>query len=425
MEHLRVMADKIGVGWLLGGLALLAVLVMVPGVLLLSATLPQADDYCVAAQVQRVGLWQFGHDVYFGWSGRVVSHVLIGLPVWLAAQWGGGWVVWLGILNGVVMGLCLLAMVALWRVLLGSWRWALLLAVVGTAWLWWHWLGVRDAVYWWAAVATYTTGLPLLCMIVVGMVGVVARQWWWRIAGFLLAAVGLALMSSLNEPLAVLGVALAVGFLGYLGMGKLGYQDMRVSGSQVVFGILLLVLAFGALVVLVAAPGNTVRVSVSTAPQGLVTALVAGIPMGIGFVLAQVNVALLVWLGWVAAVIRFLKLGRERGQLWQLVAILGGMMVAVVVLTPALGLYANGESLAPRTLNQMLYMLWLGLSLVVGWMVMEFKFKVRQEEVWLKVVSVALVIVLVSNVPLMRAVNDMRRVGDFTASFAERERLLA
>lgn len=396
----------------LGGALVFA---LVPLFWLLGASLPQADDTCLARHLHSTSLWGVGEFIYFNWSGRVLSHWLMALPGWAAVQNLLPFATALQVGNFVMLVVLLLTMVLACRQLLGTWRLGSLAGVLLLAWWAWHLISPVDAFYWYSATAAYTMILPLTLGMLGGLLGLLSRHVAVQVGAWGLAVLMGVALTSMHELSAILALGLSLMTLAYLWWWRLPKRSLALAGGLVAAVVVGLLITF-------LAPGNAVRISASGTGQSLLVALVGGLPIGLGWVLAQLNVALAVWLAAWAVLVQRVR-PKSASVLWPLAAWLGVGLVGLVVLAPAMGLMANGESLPPRAENILHFWLVWGLMLLVGWAVQRYglpRLLVRYQHS----VLLALAVVIVASPTWVRAVNDTRRVPGLQAAYAQREALL-
>lgn len=418
-------------GW--GAVLAAAALALLPLLALLPFSLPMADDFCLPRHLHRMELLELGGWVYMTWSGRVLSHLLIALPGAVMLE---GWLsfrhaVMLG--NAVVLGLVGLSLLAVARLALPviakpwrRWPLAAALAVTSLGWLAWHLPSARDAWFWYAAGVTYTVMIPLFVLSFLGLATVLWARSGWLLLSVPVTAAALVAMGSLNElaALLVLGIMGVVASTAQLAPQWLQVTQASRANRQWCLWLLVGMAVVGLLVVL-GAPGNAVRTAASTAPMPVLVAVAGGLPLGLGWLLNTLNVALALWLLCVALLVRQHGGNLKFWRLWALVAV---PLLGLVLLAPVVGLYANGESLPMRTLNQLYFQLWFGLTGLVGWLSLRTRGKPHcwagLDQPWLKLAPLALALSVVCEPGLIRAVNDVRRGPGVVAAFDAREAML-
>jgi hypothetical protein len=410
-----------------GAMALLPLLALLP------FSLPMADDFCMPRHLHRMGLLDLGGWVYLNWSGRMLSHMLIALPGAVMLE---GWLsfrhaVVLG--NMLVLGMVSLCLLAVARLALPPmphpgqrWGVAVALAATSLGWLAWHLPSARDAWFWYAAGVTYTVMIPLLVLSFLGLAVALWARGGWLLLSVPLTAAALVAVGSLNElaALLALGSTAVVALAAQLAPQWLHLPPASRANRQWCLWLLVGVAVVSLLVVL-GAPGNAVRVAASTAPMPVLVAVAGGLPLGLGWLLNTLNLVLALWLLCVALLVR-----QHGGNLrfWRLWALLAVPLLGLVLVAPVVGLYANGESLPVRTLNQLYFQLWFGLTGVMGWLSLRTRGKPHcwagLDQPWLKLAPLALALSVVGEPGLIRAVNDMRRGPALVAAFNAREALL-
>lgn len=399
-------ALALGVAW---------VLAIAPLLWLLGASLPQADDTCVARHFHAMSFLELGHYTYYNWSGRVLSHLLIGLPGLAAVLNLLPFNTALQVGNALLLALLATSLILACRQLLGRWQAGVIAGLLLLAWWSWHLPSPVDAFYWYSANAAYTAILPLQLGFMGALLALVVCRGPVRyVAWGACACTGLAL-TSMHELSAALALILSLLALAYGWWWRL--PRVALLGA----GLMVALMGAGVLVTFLA-PGNAVRIAVSGAGQPLLVALAGGLPIGLGWILAQLNVALLVWLAAWAVLVQRVRPTLPAG-LWPLAAWLGVGLVGLVGLSPTLGLIANGESLPPRAENVLQFWLVWGLMLIVGWVVARYGVPPRWWR-YHRYVLLALAVVIVASPTWVRAVNDTRRVAPLQQAYAAREAML-
>jgi hypothetical protein len=407
--------------WVWGAVAAAGAVALLPLLALLPFSLPMADDFCMPRHLHNMGLLDLGGWVYLNWSGRILSHILIALPGAVMLE---GWLSFRHALvlgNAVLVGLVGLSLLAMVQLALPPmaragrrWLAAVVIAATSLGWLAWHLPSARDAWFWYAAGVTYTVMIPFFVVSFLGLASVLWARGGWLLLSVPVTAASLVAMGSLNELAALLA-------LGTTGVVALAARANRQWCLWLLVGVALL-----ALLVVLGAPGNAVRTAASTAPMPLMVAIAGGLPLGIGWLLNTLNVAMAVWLLCVALLVR------QHGgnlQFWRLWALVAAPLLGLVLLAPVVGLFANGESLPMRTLNQLYFQLWFGLTGLVGWLSLRTREKPQcwagLDQPWLKLAPLTLAVSVVCEPGLIRAVNDVRRGPALVAAFDAREALLA
>ena len=219
---------------------------------------PFWDDFGHAAQARRYGVWGAQQYLYQHWTGRYFSSWLLTAANPLTYGWVAGLrLVPLLALGGLGLAL-LLALRGLggralgWRRALGGAA-ALLLALLYTL------PGPYSAFYWFASAAIYQVGTVLLVLLPLATwragqaSGWVARAGWYGLATLCAAA-----LAGTNELTLLLAAwLLAAGTV-------LAYRRTGWAGARPWLGLLAVALAGGA--VLLAAPGNAVRLAQDAPP---------------------------------------------------------------------------------------------------------------------------------------------------------------
>lgn len=420
--------------WVWGAVLAASALALLPLLALLPFSLPMADDFCMPRHLHSMGLLELGGWVYLNWSGRMLSHILIALPGAVMLE---GWLSFRHALvlgNVLVLGLVGLSLLAVARLALpqmahGGRRWLLAAALTLTSlgWLVWHLPSARDAWFWYAAGVTYTVMTPLFVVSLLGLASVLWARAGWLLLSVPVTAMALLAMGSLNElaALLALGTTGVVALTGQLAPQWLQMEQEGRANRQWCLWLLVGVAVVGLLVVL-GAPGNAVRTAASTAPMPVLVAVAGGLPLGLGWLLNTLNVALGLWLLCVALLVR------QHGgnvRFWRLWALMAVPLLGLALLAPVVGLYANGESLPVRTLNQLYFQLWFSLTGLMGWLSLRTRGKPNcwtgLDQPWLKLAPLALAVSIVCEPGLIRAVNDVRRGPALVAAFDAREALLA
>jgi hypothetical protein len=398
--------------WVLGATSILA---LVPLFWLLGASFPQADDTCLARHLHLTNLWGVGEFIYFNWSGRVLEHVLMALPGWAAVSGIMPFAQALQVGNFLLLIVLMMTLVGACYQLLGQWRYGSAAAVLLLSWWAWHLPSPVDAFYWYSATAAYTMIIPLTLIFMGALLALTVGGRGTQLAAMLVGMlVGLAL-TSMHELGAILALEFIILLLAYFWWWRFPKLPIVLAG---LIGLAVLI---GSLIIFLA-PGNAVRIAASAPGQGFLVALAGGLPLGVGWVLAQLNLVLLIWLAVWAVLVQQVS-SIKRFQQWPLAGWLGLGLVGMVLISPTLGLLANGESLPPRAENILHFWLVWGCMLVVGWAVGRYglpKPMLRYKNY----AYLALAVVLVASPTWVRAVHDTRLVAGLRTAYAQREALL-
>ena len=307
---------------------------------LLTFTVPQADDFCYAASAHALGLVDGVAWFYEHWSGRLTASVLIMLPTELAgSDMGAAYRLVLGGIMAGLVGTCFVAVRQIWPDLRGA---AWVAAGAGFAFtLIANQRAPRDLLYWLSASATYT--LPLMAVILFAAVCYRSlRSGQASGAGTALWLFPIVWVGGMGAEPA--GPLLAgIGVLTLVAHGFLGTRP-----GWPVWGVI--AVAALATLLVAAAPGNEVRLAQADG-RSVVEALLFGPVHFIAYLGLRVDsYGFLAWLVIVAVSAARAPVIPERALKIRLAWAVSGFLLGGTGVF-ILGVYGIGETVPPRAMN--------------------------------------------------------------------------
>lgn len=356
-------------GWRLTGAWLLAaalILALLPFVYTGWFARYQADDYCAAQLLREEGFWRAQWLSYTGWSNRFATMLVTGLLDPLDVT---GMQILPGLLTAGLLGAAVLLLFRL-RALTGAripgaFLWAL---AAGGVFLGLYTLPERfQALYWRSGSVTYT--LPAVCLLLL-LAALTARpgaRRGWRRAALLglfsfFAAGFSETTAAVQITVLALGLAAILVFAKAAGPGGVDWSGWAAA----------LVGALAALIVMILAPGNAVRMGQMPPPPGFFAWLGMSLRHGAAFLADGLSSYLLpraagLVLGLGLALLQDWSRTPARRLAWTLLAVpTAACLLAVAACAPSA--YAQSAYPEPRALSMANFILTGGV-IAAGWLI--------------------------------------------------------